>query len=271
MVDLVGRYGSWALLCGASEGLGGAIAAQYARHGVNLVLVARRRDMLESTAERLRAEHGVEIRPLVADLAADDVWEQLEPAVVDVDLGLFVYNACEGFRAPFLDDTLEHHARGLAMNCRTPALLSWHVGRRFRDRGRGSLVICCSMGGMGGQIGRAHYAAGKAYEWILCEGLWGELREHGVDVLGYQVGTTATPSLLRNLPAANDPVKRKEWSIQTPEECAARLVEVLDRGPIAFPSDVHETMLQHRATSASERVLATATSWTSPKNEPSGQ
>jgi short-subunit dehydrogenase len=263
--DLTARYGPWALLCGASEGLGGAIAAEYARHGVNLVLVARREEVLDATAARLRSEHGVEVRALVADLAADDIWEQLQPAIADIDLGLFVYNACEGFRMAYLDDTLEHHERGIAMNVRNPALLAWHVGRQFRGRGRGSLVICCSMGGMGGQIGRAHYAAGKAYEWILCEGLWGELRDEGVDVLAYMVGTTATPNLLRSLPVAADPAKQAERFIQTPEACAARLVEVLDQGPVAFPSDEHAELMRDRATmSAAERVLGTAMSWTAP-------
>lgn len=265
MGDLLVRYGAWALLCGASEGLGGAIADEYARHGLNLVLVARRQEVLNGTAARLRAAHGVEVRTLVADLAAENIWEQLESSVADVDLGLFVYNACEGFRERFLDDALEHHERGIAMNCRTPAVLAWHVGRRLREKGRGSLVLCCSMGGMGGQVGRAHYAAGKAYEWVLCEGLWGELRDHGVDVLAYMVGTTATPSLLRSLPVAADATKRAELFIQTPQECAARLVEVLDQGPVAFPSVEHAELMRSRlALSASERVLSTAKSWTAP-------
>jgi hypothetical protein len=89
-------------------------------------------------------------------------------------------------------------------------------------------------------------------------------------VLAYQVGTTATPTLLRNLPVAADPAKRAELFIQTPEECAARLVEVLDQGPVAFPSPVHESMMEQRRTSMTfaERVLSTAASWTAPMNEP---
>jgi len=264
--DLAERYGPWALVCGASEGLGAAIAAAYARHGVNLVLVARRHDALEATATALRSDHGVEVRTLAADLAAEDIWTRIEHAIDAIDLGLFVYNACEGFREPFLDDSLEHHERGITMNCRNPAVFAWHIGRRMRDRGRGSLVICCSMGGMGGQVGRAHYAAGKAYEWILCEGLWGELRDHGVDVLGYLIGTTATPNLLRSVPVAADPAKRAELFIQTPEECAAHLVEVLDQGPIAFPSERHAALMEarRREMTAAERVLSTATSYTAP-------
>ncbi|HXY92116.1 MAG TPA: SDR family NAD(P)-dependent oxidoreductase, partial [Acidimicrobiia bacterium] len=161
-VNLTERYGKWALVCGASEGLGAAIGDVYAQHGANLVLLARRPDALDATAERIRRARGVDVRTIVTDLARDDIWQQIEPAIADIDLGLFVYNACEGFREPFLDDSLDHHFRGLSVNCRNPAVLAWHVGRRMRAQGRGSLLICCSMGGMGGQVGRAHYAAGKA-------------------------------------------------------------------------------------------------------------
>lgn len=264
-MDLRERYGPWALIAGASVGLGAAIADLYASHGENVVILARREAELQATAERIRNRRGVEVRTIVADLQVPDIWEQIEPAVADIDLGMFVYNACQGFRMPFLDDTLDTHFSGLAINCRTPAVLTWHIGNRMRDQGRGSLVVCCSMGGMGGQIGRAHYAAGKAYEWVLCEGLWGELHDKGVDVLAYMVGTTSTPGLLAALPQAADPEMRKQMNIQTPEECAACLLEVLDQGPVAFPSERHEQMMTGRAdVSRADRVLATGRAATAP-------
>ncbi len=270
-MDLQARYGPWALVAGASVGLGAAIADVYASQGENVVILARREDELEACAERLRSTRHVEVRTIVADLQAPDIWERIEPVITDLDLGMFVYNACQGFRQPFLDDDLDTHFSGLAINCRTPAVLAWHIGRMMRDKGRGSLVICCSMGGMGGQIGRAHYAAGKAYEWILCEGLWGELRDQGVDVLGYMVGTTSTPALLTALPQAADPEMRERMHIQTPEECAARLLEVLDQGPVAFPSAQHEQMMTSRAdVSRAERVLATGRSATAPPSVRTG-
>jgi short-subunit dehydrogenase len=270
-MELRERYGPWALVAGASVGLGAAIADAYAARGENVVILARRAEELEATAQRIRSTRGVEVRTIVADLQDADIWERIEPLIADIDLGMFVYNACQGFREPFLDDSLDAHFTGLAVNCRTPAVLAWHIGRMMRARARGSLVICCSMGGMGGQIGRAHYAAGKAYEWVLCEGLWGELRDHGVDVLGYMVGTTSTPGLLAALPQAADPEMRERLSIQTPEECAARLLEVLDQGPVAFPSARHEQMMSGRGDiSRADRVLATGRAATAPASLRSG-
>jgi short-subunit dehydrogenase len=257
-MNLPERYGPWALVAGASVGLGAAIADAYASEGVNVVVLARRERELQETAERIHATHGVETRAVVADLRAADILERVEAATADLELGMFVYNACQGFRRPFLDDSLDEHEAGIAVNCRTPAVLTWHLGRKMRDRGRGSIVLCGSMGGMAGQFGRAHYAAGKAYEWILAEGLWAELRDRGVDVVAYMVGTTSTPSLVRALPQADDPEFRRELNIQTPEECAARLLEVLDQGPIAFPSEEHERGMARRANaSRAELVLAT--------------
>jgi short-subunit dehydrogenase len=259
------RYGPWALVAGASVGLGAAIADAYASQGENVVILARRAEELEETARRIESTRGVEVRTIVADLQADDIWERIAPVIADIDLGMFVYNACQGFRRPFLDDTLATHFSGLAINCRTPAVLTWHVGRRMRDQGRGSIVICGSMGGMGGQFGRAHYAAGKAYEWVLYEGLWAELREYGVDVLAYMVGVTSTPSLLASLPSATEPEVRERLRIQSPEECAARLLDVLDQGPVAFPSEQHEAMyFANAGTPRRERVLATVNAVTAP-------
>jgi short-subunit dehydrogenase len=264
-MKLAERYGPWALIAGASVGLGAAIADAYASQGENVVILARREEELAETAQRIRETRGVEVRTIVADLQADDIWEHIAPVIDDIDLGMFVYNACQGFRRPFLDDSLATHFSGLAINCRTPAVLTWHIGRMMRDKGRGSIVICGSMGGMGGQFGRAHYAAGKAYEWVLCEGLWVELRDEGVDVVAYMVGTTSTPGLLASLPSATDPEVRERLHIQSPEECAARLLEVLDQGPVAFPSERHETMyFTHAATPRGERVLATVNAVTAP-------
>lgn len=91
--SLRARYGEWALVAGASEGFGASFADELARRGMNVVLVARQGDRLEKLAERLRADHGVEVRSLVFDLAGSDVAAMIGNAVADLDLGIFTYNA----------------------------------------------------------------------------------------------------------------------------------------------------------------------------------
>ena len=92
MTDL-DRYGPWALIAGASEGLGAAFADESASRGCNVVLIARRRELMEDTAAGIRDRHGVETRTLVADLARADIGELVAPVTDDIDVGFFVYNA----------------------------------------------------------------------------------------------------------------------------------------------------------------------------------
>ena len=172
---------------------------------------------------RIRSTCGVEVRTIVADLQADDIWEQIAPVIDDIDLGMFVYNVCQGFRRQFLDDSLATHFSGLAINCRTPAVLTWHIGRMMRDKGRGSIVICGSMGGMGGQFGRAALTRrGRRMSGCCAKVCGSSFLTMASMCVAYMVGTTATPALLASLPSANDPEVRERLHIQSPEQCAAR-------------------------------------------------
>jgi len=91
----------------------------------------------------------------------------------------------------------------------------------------------------------ASYGASKAYEWILAEGLWDELREQGIDVLAYVVGATLTPNFFASNPDADTPEFRAANPLaQTPEEVAQALLRVLDRGPRAFTRPEYEQMAE---------------------------
>ena len=87
------RYGKWAIVAGASEGLGAAFAACLAERGLHLLLIARRAELLGRVAGRLREQHGVETRCLALDLADPRLSEVITEATADLDVGLLVYNA----------------------------------------------------------------------------------------------------------------------------------------------------------------------------------
>src|SRR3954452_5024953 len=82
------RYGPWALVLGASHGIGAAFAREIAGHGVNLVMVARPDDGLDEAAARIRDDVGVEVRALEVDLIADDMLDHLAAGTDALDLGL---------------------------------------------------------------------------------------------------------------------------------------------------------------------------------------
>ena len=116
-------YGPWALIAGASMGIGAALSHEAARRGLNVVMLARGREQLEATAAAVAAEHGVEVRTLAADLAAPDIGTIVDEATDDLEIGLFVYNAAVGPNARFIDGDLDLHLLSVAVNCRTPVIL----------------------------------------------------------------------------------------------------------------------------------------------------
>jgi short-subunit dehydrogenase len=124
------RYGPWAVVAGASEGLGEAFARALASRGLNLILVARRPGPLESLAQQLREQHKVEVRALSLDLSTLEAPDQLAAAAQELDLGLLVYNAALAPSGPFHATKAEDHARLINVNCRSPMLLSHRLGAR---------------------------------------------------------------------------------------------------------------------------------------------
>ena len=150
------RYGPWALVAGASDGIGEAFARRIAERGVNVLLLARREALLARLAEEIRAEHGVEARPLVADLTAPDLDARVEAATRGLEVGLLVYNAgaVHGVGA-FHERPLEHAQQLVALNCTAPLLLAHRLGGPMRARRRGGIVLVTSMVALSGS---AHVA-----------------------------------------------------------------------------------------------------------------
>lgn len=194
------RYGPWAVVAGASEGLGAAFARHSARHGVNVLLVARRAEPLAALAQEL-VPTGVEIRTLPLDLGAPDAAAELLRHAEGLDVGLLVCNAARSVIGPFLEQPLEAHLGELDVNCRTPLALVHGFGRRMVARRRGGIVLMSSLSAAQGSPRVAHYAATKAWSLVLGEGLWYELRSHGVDVIACAAGATDTPAYRASAPA----------------------------------------------------------------------
>jgi len=191
------RYGKWAVVTGASSGIGRAMAGELAAKGLNLVLVARRQTELEQVAKNLSARHGVETRVLAADLATVTALTKIESETKDLDIGLLVAAAGFGTAGNFLAATLEDELAMLDVNCRAVLQLSLHFGNRFAQRGRGGLILFGSLVGYQGTPRAAHYAATKAYVQTLAEALHVELAPKGVDVLSSAPGPVSSGFAVR--------------------------------------------------------------------------
>lgn len=182
------RYGPWALVTGASEGIGREIAREAAVRGLNVVLVARRRALLESVAREIESVSARAVRVVDADLSRADHTAAVLAATADLDIGVFA--ACAGFgtSGSFADADLGREVAMLDVNCRAVMTMSLEMARRMRARGRGGIVLMGSIVGFQGVPQAAHYAATKAYVQSLAEALRRELGPEGIDVLSSAPG-----------------------------------------------------------------------------------
>src|SRR5262245_24847947 len=123
------RYGPWAVVAGASEGVGAEMAWALASRGLDLVLIARRRDVLEELADTIARDTGVEARALAIDLAATDATAQVAAATAELDVGFVFYNAgADPHYAPFLSQPIDHAVSMVERNCITPLRICHHFG-----------------------------------------------------------------------------------------------------------------------------------------------
>ena len=209
------KYGPWAVVAGASEGLGAAFAGVLARRGINLVLLARRAEALEAVAGPLRGD--VEVRTVAIDLASPDLASRLVAICGELDIGLCVYNAAYSQVGDFLEQSLADKQRTIDVNCRGPMIAAHVFGERLALRGRGGILLMSSLTAFWGSPFVSCYGASKAFNLSLGEALWYELAPRGVDVLACCAGATSTPGFLRssgaNGPRAMDPAAVAEEAL----------------------------------------------------------
>ncbi len=182
------KYGPWAVVTGASDGIGREFARALAKAGFNLVLVARRRARLEELAAELSARYEIEIRAVDVDLSHKDAPQTVLEATAPLDVGLLVAAAGFGTSGAFLDAPLDAELEMIDVNCRAVVALSFGFGQRFKARGRGGLVLMSSLLAFQGVPRAANYAATKAFVQTLAEGLRLEMAPLGIHVVACAPG-----------------------------------------------------------------------------------
>jgi short-subunit dehydrogenase len=227
--DFARNYGPWAVVTGASSGIGEHFARQLAAEGLHLVLVARRAQRIERLAVELRGAHGVEVEALPLDLGRSDFLEPILAACAGKEVGLVVSNAGTGLKGPHHEAPPEKLGAMLDVNCRAPMLLARAFAPRLIERGRGGFLITGSLEAYQGFPYSAAYAATKAFVRSLGESLWFELREHGVDALVLNPGATDTEILPNQGIDPDDMV-----GLMPPQRVAQLALARLGRGPVTI-------------------------------------
>ena len=218
-------FGPWAVVTGASSGIGKAIARHLGSSGINVVLVARREAQLESVRAEIARDFSAQCRVVKADLTAPGFFDDLESATRDLDVGLVVGNA--GFASPgeLLTIDREELLRAVRLKVDANLTLVHHFGQRLVARGRGGILLVSSIGGLAGVPYVANTAGVEAYVLNLGEGLHVELKPHGVHVTVLMPGPTLTESMAKmGVDPSEMPMKP-----MSAERCAAEGLAALAR------------------------------------------
>ena len=238
MSDFVSKYGPWAVIAGASEGIGEAFAERLAHRGLNLVLMARREVQLNAVASRLNREFGVEVRSVVADLSDPQIESVFGEAIRRIDVGMLVYNAAHVPVGRFVDVELDSLLQAVDVNVRAPVMLTRILLPSLCERESGAIVLMSSMSSLQGLARIATYAATKSFNTILAEGIWYELRDmENIDVVSCVSGAVPTPGYRRAF-------KKDAPGMLEPAFVAESTLESLGKGPRFVPGAVNRLVSQ---------------------------
>jgi uncharacterized protein len=262
-MTLAEKYGPWAVIAGASEGLGVSFAEQLAAEGINLLLIARNADKLAEVAAAITSRHSVEVRTASIDLAAVDITEKVAAASDGVEVGFLLYNAGAALGPKLVVEQDEAEIMHLIrLNTIGQTMLSRHFGAAMARRGRGAIVLVGSGGASAGCFQLAVYSAVKAYTITFAEGLWAELEPKGVDVAALVIGRTRTPALERSeygqgtdVPPAAEPHDIARFALANLTEGPVLVLPAVEPGYAAL-----RAMPRRQAVETMTRALAPQTS-----------
>ncbi|PLX10937.1 MAG: short-chain dehydrogenase [Marinilabiliales bacterium] len=222
------KYGPWAIVAGASEGLGAAFAEELAKRGLNLILIARGREKLELLANKLKNKYSVIVDCYSADLSDYQNIKSIIP-IENLEIGLLVYNAAYAPISYFKDISEDDLDKIVNVNIKTPLLLTKLLSDRMMHRGRGGIILMSSLAGTQGSPKISTYAASKAFNIILAEGLWSELKQKGIDVLASAAGAIRTPGY------ENAQSEKDAPGTLDANKVAKDTLNALGKGPITVP------------------------------------
>lgn len=250
------KYGEWAVVAGATEGVGSAMAEKLAGFGMSVVLLGRRSAMLEELSDKIRSQYGVDAKVLVQDLAEPNAAEILFNFTADLDVGFVSYVACKSVFGRYEKASYEDRLEELQTNVISLTKVTYLYYKLFREKGRGCIFHIASASGVNGVPCLTGYAATKAYIIHLCRTLSCECLGTGVDVGVAILGSTSTPAFIRSQPEgpAGEAAMRDAIS---PEDTLDEIFDRWDKNPcIVVGEKVRASVLPYLPARDEEKMLA---------------
>jgi short-subunit dehydrogenase len=254
MSQFTEKYGPWALVTGAAEGLGAEFATQLAMQGINVILADVQIEKAQQQAAHIAEQAKVKTLAVACDLADGDFLLGLQTRLQGIEVGMLVCCAAVGATGSFVETPLEVMQKAVQVNCMATLTLVHHYAPTMLQRGSGGIIIVASNSAYTGAPYIANYAATKAYDLSLAEALWYEFAPQGIDVLGFSPQGTNTPGLRRGMPALKEGEAPK--GIMLPEEAVNIALKALGRLPSIRP-DLAEAFSQGR-----EKIISAAGDFT---------
>lgn len=224
---LINKYGNWALLTGASSGIGLELAERLAETGFSLILNSRRSEELEKVKKLLEMKYNTTVILAPADVSTQEGINQLTEAAYGIDVGLFIASAGFGTSGEFIKCAIDNEQNMLRTNCEGLLKLTHHFAGVFAAKKRGGIILMSSMVAFQGVPYAANYAATKAYVQTFAEALAVELKPYGVDVLAAAPGPVKSGF-------ENRADMRMNMAL-TPLQVGTPILKALGRKTVVFP------------------------------------
>lgn len=199
-MNLKEKYGEWGIILGATEGVGKAFCEKIASEGMNVVMLGRREEKLNALAEEIKEKYNVDCMVLPTDLSKTGEIDKVFEATKDLDMGFMTYVACFHTFGKLQDTPWEKHEEMINVNIMSFLKSFYHYMGIFAKQDRGAVINVSSLTGFSSSPFNAQYGAGKSYILKLTQAVARENRDTNVDVMVVTLGSTITPSLLKNLP-----------------------------------------------------------------------
>lgn len=233
------RFGPWAVVTGASSGIGLEFARQIAASGINVALVSRRAAVLEDVGRRLAQQFGIEYRVIEADLGVPNAEQEVVKATQDLDVGLLISNAGTGQPGEFLAMEGADLQRIVQLNAVSHMMLVHHFSQRFARRKRGASLLGSALGADSGIPFHAGPAAAKGLLNTLGRSVHSEFKRLGVGVTVLIVAPTDTP-IIEKMGLRRASMPMKPMSV---EQCVGEGLRGLKRNQmVVVPGRIYRIM-----------------------------